>query len=72
MGSSAPTENINHNNQIPGYTTTHAAEMYATSVAGIIANGSLSLGQTVVGSTDANTTSNYIICKSNFTTHHRT
>ena len=60
------TVTTNHNNQIPGYTTTHAAEMYATSVAGIIANGSLSLGQTVVGSTDANTTSNYIICKSNF------
>ena len=57
----------NHNNRITGYQGGYAAELEAVEVAGIaLANGALSLGQTVVGSIQNNTTSNYIICQSNY------
>lgn len=57
---------VNHNNQITGFEGGYAAEMYAKNVAGNLANGALSLGQTVVGDYSSNTTSNYIICKSGY------
>ena len=60
----------NHNNRISGYGGGYAAEMYAKTVSimgiGALANGALSLGQTVVGSTSSNTTENYIICKNGY------
>ena len=57
---------VNHNNRITGFGGGYAAEMYAKTVAGNLANGAMSLGQTVVGAYSSNTTSNYIICKSGY------
>ena len=64
---SCGTVKTNHNNRITGYNGGYAAEMYAKNVAGLaMANGAMSIGQTVVGSTSTNTTDNYIIGKTNY------